>query len=120
MRRIFAGQREMKGCAAAGVRGDPQAAAVRLDDRPADRESHAGALWFRGKEWVEDLLRLFWLESRAGIANRDQELTLLILLRLDGKFTSSAHVLHGIDAIEHEIHKNLLQLNPVRRDLGKI
>src|SRR2546430_15085129 len=45
---------------------------------------------------------------------------MVILLRLDRKFTSSAHVLHGFDAIEHEVHQYLLQLHAVRHDLGKI
>src|SRR6184192_3968383 len=35
----------------------------------------------------------------------------IVLLRLDRKFTSSAHVLHGFDAIEHEVHQYLLQLH---------
>src|SRR5207247_993740 len=116
----FAGQGELKRCGSRGVCDGPQAAAMRFDDGSADGQSHSCALRFGREEGIEDLLRLFRLQSHARIADRDQELTIVVLLRLDRKFTSSAHVLHGFDAIEHEVHQYLLQLHTVRHDLGKI
>jgi hypothetical protein len=92
---------------------------MRFDDGAADGQSHAGSLRLGRKEGIEDLLRLFWPHSHTRIADRDQKLTIVALLRLDRKFTSSAHVLHGFDAIEHEVHQYLLQLHTVCHDLGK-
>ena len=41
-----------------------------------------------------------------------------LLSRLDRE--DSASLLHRLNTIEHEVHQYLLQLHPVRRDLGKI
>src|SRR5260221_13442888 len=38
---------------------------------------------------------------------------------LDGQLTSATRSLHGIDAVEHQVHENLLQLHTVRHDLWK-
>src|SRR5471030_120781 len=32
----------------------------------------------------------------------------------------AAHVLHGVDAVEHEVHEHLLQLDTLGHDPGKI
>jgi hypothetical protein len=40
--------------------------------------------------------------------------------RLDGELTSASRSIHGIDAVEHEVHENLLQLDTVCHNLGKI
>ncbi len=45
---------------------------------------------------------------------------IVLLLRFDRKLTRRIHVLHGLDAVEHEVHQNLLQLHTVCQDLGKI
>src|SRR5713101_2573561 len=73
----------------------------------------------RGKECIEDLIRMVGGQSHAGNADRDQQLTILGLLRLDRKFAFSVHILHGIDAIEREVHEDLLQLDAISHDLGK-
>jgi hypothetical protein len=79
MRGDFAGQGELKACARPGVGGGPQAATMRFDDGTADGQSHAGELRLGSKECTEDLLRLFWLKSHARIADRDQELTIVVM-----------------------------------------
>jgi len=56
----FDWQCELKCCAWPRARGCPQAATVRFDNRPANGQSHAGALRFGSKECLEDLLRLLW------------------------------------------------------------
>ena len=98
----------MKRRACSRVGSGPQAPSVGLDDGPADRQSHAGALRLGSEECVENLLDLFWWNSNSGIHDRNQELTAVILLRLDRKFTWRVHALHGLDTIEHEIHQDLL------------
>src|SRR6266403_1331470 len=116
----FAGQTKMKTCAPLRVRGGPQTTSMRLDNRAADWESHTGTVSFRGEERAEDLFGLQRRQSDAGIANRDQQLAILDWLRAYRKFTIGAYVLHGVDAIEHQVHEYLLQLDAVCHDLGKI
>src|ERR1700741_2364261 len=77
-------QDEVKSCAPSGGAGGPQAAAMRLNDRPTDRQPHTGPLIFGRKECLENLFRLLWGQSHARIADRDQQLTVADF-RLDGK-----------------------------------
>src|SRR5260370_19852394 len=113
------GQGELESCTAPGGAGGPQAAAMRLNDRPTDGQPHTSPLIFGRKECLEDLFCLLRGQSHTGIADRDQQLT-IAGFQLDGKLTSACRFLHGIDAVEHEVHENLLQLHAVCHDLGKI
>src|SRR5216684_5525019 len=54
----FGRQREIKRCAPSYISARPQTAAMRLDDRPTDREPHAGALRLRGEERLENAVGL--------------------------------------------------------------
>ena len=56
MRRDRYWQGELKSCAARRVAGDPQAAAVRLNDRPTDGQPHTSAVILGRKECSEDLV----------------------------------------------------------------
>src|SRR5438552_10037831 len=104
--RRFARQRELKRCAASGGGGDPEATSVRLHDRSADRQSHPGALRFRGEECVENPFHLLGRKSAARVTDRDQKPAPLVARR-DGQLTWGTHILHGFDAIEHEIQQHL-------------
>jgi hypothetical protein len=55
---------------------------MRFKDRTADPQSHAGAVRFGGKKRVEDLVRVLRAQTQAGIADRDQHVTILTALRL--------------------------------------
>src|SRR5882724_7677431 len=113
------GQGELKRCTAPGSAGGPQAAAMRLDDRTADGQPHTSPVIFGRKECIEDLFRLLRGKSHTGITDRDQQLS-IAGFRTDGKLTSASHSLHGIDAVEHEVHEYLMQLHTVCHDVGKI
>src|SRR6267378_5096898 len=102
------GQGELKRCTAPGSAGGQQAAAMRLDDRTADGQPHTSPVIFGRKECIEDLFRLLRGKSHTGISDRDQQLS-IAGFRPDGKLTSGSHSLHGIDAVEHKVHENLLQ-----------
>src|SRR5467141_4643606 len=119
LRRDRGRQGELKGCATGGVSVGPQAAAMRLNDRPTDGQPHTSPVILGRKECLEDLLRLLLRQSHAGIAHRNQQLT-VAGFRLDGEFTSATRFLHGVDAVEHEIHEDLLQLDTIGHDLGKV
>src|SRR5260370_25867749 len=80
MRHDFARQSEPKGCAARAIGRRPQSAAMRLDNGPADRQSHARALRLGGKECIKDLVRLVCGQPRARIAHGDQQLTIFCSL----------------------------------------
>src|SRR5712671_3422244 len=64
----FCGQSEIKTRATGRVGGSPQAAVMRFNDRSADGESHTCSIKLGGKNRIEDLLRLLWGQSHAGIA----------------------------------------------------
>src|SRR6202051_4320810 len=113
------GQGELKSCASPGGTGGPQVSAMRFNDRATDGQTHTGALILGCKECLENLFRLLRGQSHTGVADRYQHLT-VAGSRLDGKLTFASHFFHGIDAVEHEVHENLLQLDTVRHDRGKI
>src|SRR2546422_11715019 len=93
---------------------------MRFKNGAADAKPHAGAVRLGGKEGIEDLVRLLRGKPYAGVADRDQKLLVFRSLRLDGKLTRSIHVFHGLDAVDHEVHQDLLQLYWIAHYLGKI
>src|SRR3984893_14098743 len=86
-------------------------AAMRFDDPPTDGQSHTGALRFRGEECLENTLGFIDGKPDARIAHRNQWLAILGPLRCDGQLTT--RVLHRLDAVEHEVHQDLLQLDAI-------
>ena len=50
---------------------------MRVDNGPADWESHTGTLGFGSEESAEDLFGLLQRQSDARIADRDQQLAIL-------------------------------------------
>jgi len=93
---------------------------MRFNDGTADPKSHAGPLRLGGKERIKDLIGLLRREPHAGIADRDHQLAVFGLLRLDGEFARPIYIFHRIDAISHEVHQHLLQLHAISHDLRKI
>ena len=73
------GQGELKSCAPPGGTGGPQTAAMRLNDRPTDGQPHTSPVILGRKECLEDLIRLLRGQSHTGIADRDQQLTIVRL-----------------------------------------
>src|SRR6202035_4337604 len=109
--RNFGGKGKVKACAAWRIIGNPQAAAMRFHDGAADPKSRASAVRLRGKERIKDLVRLLNRKPKAGIANRHHKFLVLSSPRLDVQLARSIHILHRIDAVHHEIHQHLLQLD---------
>src|SRR5437588_12101459 len=98
-----------------GIR--PQPAAMRLHDGTADGQSHAAALRLGGKERRKDLIHLLRWQPHTRITDRELELTVL-QFRLHRKL--SAGVLHGFDAVKHEVHEHLLELDTVYHYFGQL
>ena len=65
---------EVEGRATSVVVGGPDSAVMRFDDRLADCQTHAAALWVGSKERIKYLLgvALGHLGHRNAILNRDQ------------------------------------------------
>jgi len=55
----------------------PDPAAMRFDDRLADCQAHAAALWFRSKERIKYLVVLAWGQPAACVIDRDLDLAVL-------------------------------------------
>src|SRR5882757_1563190 len=107
----------MKSCAASTVGACPQLPAMRLHNGTADSQPHAAALWLGGKERRKDLIHLLRWQADACVTDRELELTVL-QFRLHHKL--SAGVVHGFDAVKHEVHEHLLQLYAVYHDCRQI
>src|SRR6266436_7473969 len=87
-------QRELKNRAPSRAGARPQPAAMRFDDPPTDRQSHAGALRLRGEEGLENTLAIV-MQPGAGISYRNQQLTVVAPFRGDSQFTT--RVSHCLD-----------------------
>ena len=95
-------QSEMKCCSFPRAGRCPHTSSVRLNNRTTDRQPHAAAFWFRGKECLENVICFVGGQSDTCIADRDLDLDVLRKLRFDRKY--SACVLHRLDSIEHKVH----------------
>jgi hypothetical protein len=104
-------QRELERGAPSCVAARPQTPAVGRDDPPTNGQSHAGAARFRGEERLENALGIVDRKPYSRITHRNQQLTILGPLRRDGQF--AARLLHRLDAVEHEVDQDLLQLNAI-------
>src|SRR6201993_212764 len=94
-------QGEVEGRAAPAVSVGPDPAAMRFDDRLADCQAHAAALWFRSEERTKYLAGLAWGQPGAGVIYRDLDLAVLAQLRLHRHH--AVHVLYRLDAIHHQV-----------------
>ena len=61
----------MEAGALAGRGFEADGAAVVVDDLGDDREAEAYAFFFRGEEWIEDLLAGFGRDAGAGVFDND-------------------------------------------------
>ena len=87
-----------------------------LDDRAADRQSHAHSFRFGSEEGVEDAVHVRWIESRTDIHDRDQHIARLLELRTNSQYPRPVHDrAHCLDAIHDQVKDDLLQLDPVAR-----
>ena len=79
----------------------PESATVSLDDRAADAQTHAGAVFLGRKESVEYLARLVRGKSNSSVLDRYQKLFVAIILGAERQLTRAIDGLHGVDAVDH-------------------
>src|SRR4029077_14530317 len=98
---------ELKRRAPVVIRCRPDPPAVCLDNRAADRQSHAHALRFGGIERGEDLIETLRIQPRAGISYCDPHALRFVFRRADlqhsGAVVSAAH---GFDGIVYQIENH--------------
>src|SRR5271169_4898100 len=85
-----------------GPRGN--GAAMRLDDRPRNRQTNAHPLAFRGDEWLEQLLAYLGRNSRSSIGDVDLDHPAVRRRRYD-EFAVLG-LLHRFDGVAHEVEQN--------------
>src|SRR5580700_10412164 len=109
----FGREREVKDCAARRIIGGPQMAPMLFDDGAAYRQTNADTTRFRGEERIENLIWEQRRQSNAGIADGHRDLSIFRSLRRYGKLPCPVLVVHCLDAVDHEVHQNLLQLHAI-------
>ena len=100
-----------------GVGGRPDAPAVRLDDRAADRQAHAEALHLGAHEVLEDALEIPVLDADPRVPDRDGHASRRERGRLDRDLTRA--VLGGRDGlacVDEDVEQDLLELHRVASD----
>src|SRR6266568_5471069 len=116
-RRLLADrQGEAEGGAAIGIAFRPQLAAMRLDDRAADRESNPHPLRLRADEGLKQRRHDGIGETASGVGDAHLDERFRRKLYADGQQTPLG-LGHRLDAVANEVHQDLLDLHPV--DIGQ-
>ena len=95
-------QRELKSGASPRIGAGPKTAAMRLNDPAADGEPHTCSIRLGGEKRLKDALRASFGKPNPGIAHGNKQLTILSPRRGNAQF--AALLLHGLDAVKHEVH----------------
>src|SRR5580700_12190292 len=85
---------------------------MRLDGSATEGESYAGAGRLGGEESLENAFRSLDRKPDAQITDRNHQLTAFDLLRRYHERAATSF--RSLDAIEDEVHENLLHLNTIR------
>ena len=90
---------------------------MRLDDRTADRQSHAHAIRLGRVECVEESVQALRLQSRAPILHGDAHAVCSICLGADQQLPRPlVRSAHRFDGVEDQVEHHLLKLDPISRN----
>ena len=92
---------------------------MRLDDRAADRQSHAHTVRLGGEEGVEQTIQVLGIDADAEVLHRHEHLVSGMLMRADQELARPICLRHGLNTVHHEIDDDLLQLHPVPEYWGQ-
>ena len=81
------------------------------------RSPMPSAVGFRCKERIKNLFRELRRDPHAGVTDRNKNPLILSSLRPDDHLTYPIHVLHRFNAVDDQIHHDLLQLHAISNDL---
>src|SRR5262249_29590328 len=115
-RRGIGAQNELKYRAPWGVGHNPQAPAMGLDDRAADRQAHSHAAGFRREKRTEYPLDVLRTDSRSTIGDRYHHAAVVANIRSHNEHPRPVHGGHGLDRIRDQVQEHLMQLNPIPQD----
>src|SRR5438270_7442924 len=94
----------------------PDAAAVSLDDRPADGQSDTHAVLLRCDERLEQLFGDRFADSRAGVFDAHAHQIRRLPIGPDGQ-ASDWSIHHRVDRVADQVDENLLNLDPYDENL---
>src|SRR6516162_3223104 len=106
------GQRELKGRTPSCFGARPQTATMGLNYPSTDGQPHSGSLRFGGEERLKNAFGFLSWKPCPRVTHRNQQLTIFGPRGRDAQLT--ALILHCLDAVEHQVHQYLLQLNVIR------
>src|SRR5689334_7194155 len=90
-----------------------------LDDRAADRKTHAQSSGLGAEEWLEDAVPTAVRNSNAAVLHGNYHPLLFINVRLDSQFTGAARdTLHGFRTVQDQIDDHLLKLDAIGEHRG--
>jgi hypothetical protein len=88
-----------------------------IDDRPADRESHAHALGLGGEQRIENAIGGSGIEADAGILDGNERFAVFGRLQRNPQIASAVgDIAHRLNTVSDQIEQHLLQLNSVGQD----
>src|SRR5208283_4521319 len=112
---MFARQRkgQREGCAGARAIRGREPSAVLLDDLARHRQSEPRTARPRAESRLEDFFRRFGLNSRSGVADRDDCARSLSQGNPLSRNLHPASARHGAQRIQHQVQQHLLEAMPV-------
>src|SRR5215472_14305352 len=88
-----------------------------IDDRAANRETHAETVGLRREQGIEDAMADGRIDARTCILDRHEHIPGFAELRGHGQHPRKfRRRTHGFDAVHNQIQKYLLQLDPISTD----
>src|SRR5215472_16155530 len=108
-------QREAEYRSAAGICIGPDSAAVRFDDRPADREPDPHAVALRRDERLEQLRHDLWGDADAAVGHADLDHAALGRGCHQDQL-AALRIFHGFQGVSHQIEDHLLDLHFVGKN----
>src|ERR1700722_4999459 len=109
---------EAKEGSAFGVRFELEAAAVRLDNRAADRQAHAHTTALGGYEWLKNVVSNIGVDAGSAVGDGEFDQVGTSKRGRQVKLTA-VRPDHGIQRIAHEVDQDLLNVNSIAHNMRR-
>src|SRR5580700_4299477 len=96
----------------------PEAAAERLDDLSAEAEPQSHPAGFAGRERLEQTAHDLGCDTGPVVLNIDPSLAVRLTYADSHSLLSVSALSCGLYAVTHQVHKKLVDLNPICHDRG--
>src|SRR5262249_14607109 len=112
---------KLKGRARTVVQCGPEPSTVTFDNRTTDREPHTHAAGFGAVESMEDSFGAHWIKADSRVLHRNSDLIPLVAFGPDDQISLPIfHRAHRFDAVQDQIHYDLLYLYSIAHDRREI